>query len=174
MMSTKRAAWRARLRSLLAGALTIHVAASVALAGKETVQSVRIETARSHFERGEAIAFEISNHSPDTIYFVHGCSTPLVERLEGGRALPLATSKTESVPEPTALAPGQTLRCSWSQQIWQDASLPGRERFSSYTELALVPEGRYRLHLEYAASRSDAEENLRLQSIHGATLGIGE
>ena len=117
---------------------------------------VEIAVSKDVYQTGEAITHTIANGLDTSVYYVYGCSWPVVYKVEDDGLTSLIVSKVESVPFPTEVKPGESKTCSWDQRAWQDPDQQGEARFQSAIELVQVPKGHYQFVLTYYLDTADA------------------
>ncbi len=153
-------------------ALTRTTPTSIPGTGTLSRDQVRLDTSKSMYGRGEQIEYVAVNDLERTIFYVGGCSWPIIQKVEGEDAVYMVTNRLESTPPVRELKPGENLRCSWDQEAWQDPDREGCSRFQHYVQLALVPSGHYRFAFCYSLDRSDARCNEKARMVYSQVFTI--
>lgn len=133
---------------------------------------VQITASKEVYQIGEAITHTIANGLDTSIYYVYGCSWPVVYRVEDDGLMSLIVYNVESVPFPTEVKPGESNTCWWDQRAWQDPDEEGEARFQTAIERVQVPPGCYQLVLTYYLDRADALSSENKNTIHSRIFSI--
>lgn len=117
----------------------------------------RMISVRQHrYKQGELVEFTITNPLSRTLYYTYGCGWQRPIYLSGVDHYRLQVSILEGSPVVSELMPGESDRCTWDQQAYQDLDQVIPRRLQSNFELTQVPPGYYRFQLRYTFSEEEA------------------
>lgn len=133
---------------------------------------VQITVSKDVYQIGEAITHTIANGLDTSVYYVYGCSWPVVYKVEDDGLTSLIVSNVESVPFPTEVKPAESRTCWWDQRAWQDPDGEGEARFKTAIERLQVPAGRYQLVLTYYLDMADALSSENRNTTHSRVFSI--